>query len=127
MLLQTLRPSPDPLRRPRRLPSALIALLVAALLGAPLAGCGGGSSGIGAVDAMPSGASGKSMEKAEACDDGDLDACNWLGIWFLVGGAGKERRGEGVRYIRHACDEGLDKACRLLSALKKAAANRSSN
>lgn len=85
-----------------------------------LSACGGSSS-IGAVDAMPAGASDKAVEKAEACDDGDLDSCNWLGIWYMVGGAGKERRREGVRYIQHACDEGLDKACKLMAALRKAA------
>jgi len=85
-----------------------------------LSACGGSSS-IGAVDAMPAGASEKAVEKAEACDDGDLDSCNWLGIWYMVGGAGKERRREGVRYIQHACDEGLDKACKLMAALRKAA------
>lgn len=89
---------------------------------APLAGCGGGSSNsIGAVSSMPSNASSKAMGKAEDCDDGDMDACNWLGIWFMVGGAGKERRREGMRYIKHACDEGNDKACKLLNALRKAA------
>ncbi len=104
----------------RRSRAAALPLLFA-LAAAPLAGCGGGSSSIGAVDAMPSSASSKAMGKAEACDDGDLDACNWLGIWFMVGGAGKERRREGVRYIRHACDEGHDKACKLLAALRRAA------
>lgn len=85
-----------------------------------LSACGGSNS-IGAVDAMPAGASDKAVEKAEACDDGELDSCNWLGIWYMVGGAGKERRREGVRYIQHACDEGLDKACKLMAALRKAA------
>lgn len=95
--------------------------LLFALCVAPLTGCGGGSSSIGAASSMPAGASSKAMDKATSCDDGDLDACNWLGIWFMVGGAGKERRGEGVRYIRHACDEGLDKSCKLLAALRRAA------
>lgn len=83
--------------------------------------CGGGSSSIGAAEAMPSNATDKAREKAEACDEGDLDSCNWVGIWFMVGGAGKERRREGVRYIQHACDEGLDKSCKLMAALRKAA------
>ena len=93
-----------------------LTLLLALLLSA----CGGSSS-IGAVNAMPAGASHKAVEKAQACDDGDLDSCNWLGIWYMVGGAGKDRRREGARYIQHACDEGLDKACKLVAALRKAA------
>lgn len=96
-------------------------LVLALVLSFSLVACGGSSSSIGAVDAMPSGANDKAMEKAESCDDGDLDACNWLGIWFMVGGAGKERRAEGIRYIRHACDEGLEKACKLMEALRRAA------
>ena len=61
------------------------------------------------------------MSKAESCDDGDLDACNWVGVWYMVGGAGKERRGEGVRYVQHACTQGHDRACKLLAGLRRAA------
>ncbi len=104
----------------RRSRAATAGVSLAMSLALLLSACGGSSS-IGAVDAMPAGASDKAVEKAEACDDGDLDSCNWLGIWYMVGGAGKERRREGVRYIQHACDEGLDKACKLMAALRKAA------
>lgn len=87
------------------------------------AGCGsaGSSRSIGATASMPTSASSKAMDHAEACDDGELKSCNWLGIWFLVGGAGKERRVEGVRYLKHACNEGYQPSCKLIDALRRKA------
>ncbi len=109
----------DASRRRRR--ATVSAGLFAALTSA-LIGCGGGNANsIGTVAGMPQGASGKAMSKAESCDDGDLDACNWVGVWYMVGGAGKERRGEGVRYVQHACTHGHDRACKLLAGLRRAA------
>lgn len=52
---------------------------------------------------------------------GEMKSCNWPGIWYLVGGAGKERRAEGVRYLKHACDEGYSPACKLIEALRRRA------
>lgn len=120
MHLATLDKATTTSNQARRSRAATAGVSLAMSLALLLSACGGSSS-IGAVDAMPAGASDKAVEKAEACDDGDLDSCNWLGIWYMVGGAGKERRREGVRYIQHACDEGLDKACKLMAALRKAA------
>jgi hypothetical protein len=86
-------------------------------------GCGG-ASGIGAVNTMPRHASSKAMDKAEACDDGDLRSCNWLGIWYLVGGAGKDRSYEGRRFLRHACREGYSPSCKLMAVLNKPKPNQ---
>ncbi|MCB9738928.1 MAG: hypothetical protein H6747_06645 [Deltaproteobacteria bacterium] len=85
-------------------------------------GCGAtSSSGIGAASSMPSSASDKAMSHAESCDDGEMKSCNWLGIWYLVGGAGKQRRAEGVRYLKHACNEGYSPSCKLIEALRRRA------
>jgi hypothetical protein len=105
----------------QRLSQTLVAAVLSGTLALTMAACGGSAKSIGAAGDMPSSATAKAMDKAEACDDGDLDACNSLGIWFMVGGAGKERRNDGIKYISHACDEGLDKACKHLNALRKAA------
>lgn len=104
---------------PFNLPQRAVALGVALLLSVTLAGCGGGSSSFGAVDKMPSRASDKAMDKAESCDDGDMKACNWVGIWFMVGGAGNSRKHEGRRFLHHACGEGYEPSCKLLRALNK--------
>ncbi len=98
-------------------PSGVWALLLGLAL--PLVGCGGGG-GIGAVNTMPRRASEKAMDKAEECDDGDLKSCTWIGIWFMVGGAGPERRYEGRRFLDYACREGHSPACNLRAALDKA-------
>ncbi len=102
------------------MPAALVAL---ALTGT---GCGGGG-GIGAVNSMPSNATDKSMQKAEECDDGELASCRWIGIWFMLGGAGKDRRYEGRRFLDYACREGDGASCKLKAALEKAANKSSSN
>lgn len=83
-----------------------------------LTGCGG-SSGIGVADNMPTRASDKAMSKARACDNGKARACNWIGIWFMVGGAGSERKAEGRRFLHHACNKGYQPSCKLARALNR--------
>ena len=95
-----------------------LALAISLGLVTTLAGCGG-SGGIGAVNTMPRRASSKAMDKAEECDDGDMKSCTWVGIWFMVGGAGAERRYEGRRFLDYACREGHAPACKLRTALDK--------
>ena len=109
------------LRIDRRTRSAhLFALLVPALLLSPaMMGCGSGNTGIGAVNSMPNRASDKAISKAENCDDGNMKACNWVGIWFMIGGAGKDRKSEGKRFLRHACKQGYRPSCKLANALNR--------
>lgn len=82
-------------------------------------GCGGAGGGIGAVNTMPANATGKAMSQAENCDDGDMKACTWIGIWFMVGGAGKQRSYEGRRFLHHACKNDYAAACKLITALNR--------
>ena len=104
----------DALRR------VLLGLPLPTLLLSPMmAGCGGASGGIGAVNSMPNRATGKAMSKAEECDDGDMKSCNWIGIWFMVGGAGKDRKDEGRRFLRHACKEGYQPSCKRANVLAR--------
>lgn len=104
----------------RTLRSHVARVLLPTLLVAPtLVACGGGGGGIGAANSMPANASDKAMSKAEDCDDGNMKACNWVGIWFSIGGAGKDRKVEGRRYFRHACDEGYRPACKMMRALNR--------
>ncbi|MCO4761437.1 MAG: hypothetical protein KC502_08030 [Myxococcales bacterium] len=111
-----------------RLSSPISKWLLPVLIIAPtFAACGGGGGGIGAVNSMPSRATNKAMSKAEDCDDGDMKACNWVGIWFMVGGAGKDRKYEGKRYMRHACKNGYRPACKLARALGKRRTKSSSS
>lgn len=113
------------MRRPPKSPTSrrsrptFVALVT--LISLALAGCGSGG-GIGAANTMPPNASSKAMDKADECDDGDLKACTWVGIWFLVGGAGKDRRYEGRRFLAYACKGGNSAACKLVAALDKPSA-----
>ena len=95
-----------------------------------MAACGGGGSysrdsgysrggGPGASSAVPARASRKVHNHAENCDDGNMKSCNYIGVWFLVGGAGKSRKVEGVRYIKYACHNGYQPSCKLIDALRR--------
>ena len=72
--------------------------------------CGGGFN---SVDRLPSSASNRARSQASACDDGDRVACNWLGVWYLVGGAGDAQRAQGVGLMQRACSLGQRDACEL--------------
>lgn len=79
-------------------------------------GCGAATS-VGAVGSLPIVVSSTASNNAEACDDGDLRACTWLGVWFTLGGAGASRKQSGRRFIRHACKGGYSPACKLTDAV----------
>ena len=106
-----------------RLSAGLMTIALSVVL---VSGCGSSGNSFSAVDRMPSRASDKAMDKAESCDDGDMKACNWVGIWFMVGGAGKSRKREGRRFLRHACNEDYKPSCKLLRALDRRSSRGSS-
>jgi len=112
----------------RSLRSFAVAITIIAL-SFSLSACGGGGGysrdsgyrggGPGATAAMPGHASSKARNHAANCDGGNMKSCNWVGIWFLVGGAGKGRKAEGVRYLKYACNNGYQPSCKLINALRK--------
>jgi hypothetical protein len=57
--------------------------------------------------------------QAKACDGGDMAACNRIGVWFTVGGAGEERKGRGLDWFRHACRNRYEPACRMATDLSR--------
>ena len=68
---------------------------------------------------LPDGAPDTARVQAEFCDTGEMKACNWVGVFYLMGGGGTELRLRGVDYLRTACDRGYDASCRLVEALRQ--------
>lgn len=102
--------------RPFWTPSVLCAAFV---LGLAL-GCGGPSVAAdapGASVALPPSAPEDIRSLAAACDQGQIEACNRIGVWLWVGGAGEQRRADGLIYLRHACRQQYAPACQLLDDL----------
>ncbi len=91
------------------------------LLAVGLFGCGSSGASLGAVNTLPPNASTKARQQAERCDDGDLGACRWIGIWYSIGGAGNHRKLEGRRFLRWSCEQGDHPSCTLMRALERTA------
>jgi hypothetical protein len=83
------------------------------------AGCGGGygSARLDAVDDLEPDDPASIRQHARDCDAGDVTACNTMGIWLVAGTAGGHRSARGLEYLRHACAQHYQPACRIAADL----------
>ncbi len=87
-----------------------------------VAGCVGARTGaeMSALDDLQDSDPDNIRAHATACDDGDMAACNRVGVWFTVGGAGQARKARGLDWFRHACRNRYQPACRMAADLSRA-------
>ena len=92
-------------------------LLVAVSLS--IIACGGGyaSAPMDAVDDLEAGDPVSIRRHAHDCDAGNVMACNTMGVWMVAGGGGGHRRARGLEYLRHACAQHYEAACRIVDDL----------
>lgn len=100
----------------------VLSLLAAATISLPACGGAGANKSWNAMDELPARASTKAQGHAERCDDGVLKSCQWMGIWYAVGGGGPARRHFARKYFNFACNEGLNSSCKLMNNTGKLAA-----
>ena len=88
-------------------------------------GAGAGAGGAAAEGAgpcesgLPAGTAQDLRETAQRCDSGNMTSCNQIGVWYLKGGAGSQRIGDGARWLKHACDRGHEPSCALVEELRR--------
>jgi hypothetical protein len=83
-------------------------------------GGGGSSSGAGACESsLPSGVADDVREGARKCDNGEQKFCHAIAFWYLKGNGGKERRVDGVKWFKHACERGYQPSCEAIETIKR--------
>ena len=106
--------------------SALARLLIVAVT-AVAVGCAGASTGgekvvsdgMDATGQLPKFATAKVKMHAAKCDKGDPVACDWVGVWFLVGGGGSKHVGKAEAFFKFACQHGYRRGCVHLEQMKR--------
>lgn len=101
-------------------------LLITAVV-ATASACGGASApvtddaaanGAFAGASLPPEATKKVKINRANCFKGDALACDWVGVWFQVGGAGEAQRGHARAYFKRSCDKGHQPGCAHLRNLQ---------
>ncbi len=101
--------------------SALSLLAALALSAGAVGGCSGAraANGPSALADFSDSDPASIRAHAERCDQGDMVACNRVGVWFTVGGGGPERKERGLHWFRHACNNRYQPACRMVADLTR--------
>ncbi len=94
-----------------------VKMIVVALVLMVVSACGGTTAGgksAGVVDGrapLPPHATAKVKANHGKCKKGDPIACDWVGVWFLVGGGGQDNVSRAQTYFKFACDHGYRRGC----------------
>lgn len=99
--------------------ATLIALALSACAGAPTGAPKVVKDGMAATAMLPDVATDKVRAKAKLCDDGDPIACDWVGVWFLVGGGGQEHVSKSQKFFDFACKHGYRRGCVHLQQMER--------
>jgi hypothetical protein len=95
--------------------NSLAAALVAVAFALLTTSCGGASAAKPLSEfegtRLPPEATKKVKMNRAKCLKGDAQACDWVGVWFQVGGAGGARRGDARVYFKRACDKNHQPGC----------------
>lgn len=99
----------------QRLIIATLSSLLAIALS--VSGCAGGTGGTKVVKdgfqggELPPHATAKVKANYGKCNGGDPIACDWVGVWFLVGGGGQKNVNRAKAYFDFACKHGYRRGC----------------
>ena len=91
-------------------------LLIALCLGFAVA-CGGSTGGTKVIadgfdgGKLPDHATAKVKANHAKCSKGDPVACDWVGVWFLVGGGGQQHVDRAKGFFDFACKRGYRRGC----------------
>ncbi|GEM_PF-2820036 len=102
-----------------------LATAVALLLAAIVPGCAGASGGETIVkdgftgQPLPPHATRKVKTREKNCRNGNPQACDWVGVWYLVGGGGQKNVPRAEKYFDFACNHGYRRGCLHLEQMKR--------